>query len=168
MTKSNHNNKPFWLNKLTGQRIEAGDTKYLNPDNWGYWHSELEFRTYQELRRLLPSHAITRQFELEVVPSSPWFPPITWNIDFKLDYINVDSKPVVAYVEAKGGWIRADSEASTAFYRLVATAASEYPAFMPNFALVSDKVFTVRKALKTICINDVWSKLQKPGTLINA
>ena len=137
-------NKPFWVNKLNGKRIDATDERFLNPDDWGYWHSELEFKVYQQLRGQLPAHCITRQAKVIVLPASSHFPAITWTCDFRLEYKSTMGCEVIQFVEAKGRWILNDSEARTSFYRLMACFAHYNPVMFNELKLVSDSAFGIR------------------------
>ena len=163
MTKKiDYGNKPFWINNKTGLRLDSEKPPKLEADHYSYWHSEFEFKVYQELLKKLPSEAITRQAEVVVLDGSRWFPPLIWTCDFRLDYRNSVGLQTRAFVEVKGAWILNDSEASTAFYRLMQTLAYSQPDFFLNFALVGNHAFTIRKGLKTIRMTDIWKTLMEP------
>lgn len=155
-------NKPFWVHKATGKRIDANDEKFLDPDDWGYWHSELEFKVYQQIRRILPAHCVTRQAKVIVLPASKDFPAITWTCDFRLDYKCAGGIDTAQFVEAKGRWILTDSEARTSFYRLMACFAYYKPVMFSNLLLVSDSQFNIRANLSVhkLELLNTWVKPQ--------
>lgn len=80
-----------------------------------YWDSDLEFTTYQQLKKDFPTAKLTRQHKFLILPATNYFHPWTWKVDFKILVPQGDKR---IYVECKGKWLLKD-ESSNEFARML-------------------------------------------------
>lgn len=158
MGKTKYGNKPFWLNNLTFQRVEKLP-KDSDPNKWSYWHSELEWKVYQELLKKHPSSFISRQVSTILLDSSVHFPFLTWKVDFKVSLPWLNGQTWDVFIEAKGKWLLANDNDRQAFTRTVQMFAYTNPSAYHRLLIVDDSPWRIAENIEVIGLKSLNSRI---------
>lgn len=143
--------KPFWYNPVTGQQSLTRQTQRDE-----YFHSVLEFKLYNQFLAILSPTQIFRQQKILYKPATQEYDELYWTVDFVLKL----SGGRRLYVEAKGGWINADSSALSEFQHKLQFLEYVNSAVWRNLYLVSDTKLTIDKKLPMLTPAEFLSTLR--------
>lgn len=146
-------NSPFWINRVTGQSIPAGQISKQQRETFEYFDSVLEYKVYLSLCKKYGEKYITRQFQVPILPKNAFFPALTWKVDF----VAWSAEGVLLF-EAKGEWLLHDNFALSDFKKLLRLLQITQPEYFKKLVLVSDTEWLIPGTeLKVISFNDLWT-----------
>ncbi len=92
---------PFWVDNLTGVTYEnKAQIPKQHVSRCTHWDSQLEYKIFLTLQKLVPTSVIFAHDKQVIVPKSVNLPALTWEIDFV-----VSTNKGLKYIEGKGKWI---------------------------------------------------------------
>jgi len=142
--------KPFWYSFKTGQQYAKKATSDCE-----YFHSVLEFKLYLEFLKFIPRGRISRQVPLLYKPETSVYPALEWKVDFAIELEET------LYIEAKGGWILANSAAIAEFqHKLQYLEFSNRQAWL-NLFLVSEQDLKLDSFYKVLKPSELTAILKK-------